>query len=94
MFILSVLFSSGSACRCFRALDLLSSEVWVIGEAPLAAPPAGFLDDPRYAHGMKSPGYLALRKGSVFGGVLCVCGLIAGMALVGDTLAWYSQNDG
>ena len=91
---LLLLFAFGCACTCFRSLDYLSSELWISGEAVLDTPPAGHEDDPRYRHGAKAAGFVGKRKASKFGGLLLVCGLIAGIALSGDTLVYYSQNAG
>jgi hypothetical protein len=92
--LLLALFAAGYACQCCRALDLLTSELWVSGEAVLDTPPAGHEEDPRYAHGAKAAGFVAQRKGSRFGGILCLCGVVAGLALSGDTLMNYAMNAG
>ena len=92
--LLCAAFAGGCACLCCRALDVFSSELWVSGEAVLEAPPAGHEEDPRYAHGAKAAGFTAHRKGSVFGGVACLCGVVAGLALAGDTLMGYALNAG
>ena len=92
IFLLAAGFAAGCTCACCRALDVMSGELWVSGEAALEAPPAGHEDDPRYQLGAKAAGFTAQRKHSPFGGLMALCGAIVGLALCGDVLMGYALS--
>ena len=77
------LYLSGLTCRCCRAFDVFSGELWVVREfeEALAAPPPGFEGDERYQYGARAKGFQAAKRGTQFGGALFWASVAAGLAL-------------